>query len=188
LTSRGRFMWRTVRLGEICSKMVAEDILWPGTGYILPWALVPGASVVMGSFDVFDNPTGACLAYCWANFKFGRFTVFTRRRSFPSRHSLPLVSPFLWRLATATNFVIYCFAQRLIYWFIFLSFFPVYPATQVLSPCFLVLALSLPSFCPWHWLSWPIPILQFRILDKSSMREALVRLDGPRTRLDSGRR
>ncbi len=54
-----------LRLGEICSRMVAEEILWPGMGYILPWALVPGANVVMGSFDVFDNPTGACLAYWW---------------------------------------------------------------------------------------------------------------------------
>ena len=61
---------------------------------------------------------------------------------------------------------------------------PQYTARQ---KCFLV-ALSPLSFCPWQWLSSPISPLPFRILDISIMREVLVRLGGPQTRPDSGRR
>jgi len=63
----------------------------------------------------------------------------------------------------------------------------VYRAAKVLFQCFLV-ALSLLSFCPWHRLSSLRSYLRFRILDISIMREALVRLGGLQTRLDSGRR
>lgn len=104
---------------------------------------------------------------------------------------LPPVTHFYLSLLSLSvqlsTYSICCLVQRSTSWLPHFLSTTVYRAANVLFQCFL-LALSLLSFCPWHWLSLLIPPLRFRTLDISIMREALVKSGGTQTPLDSGRR